>query len=108
MTVKRIIAVTAAVTACAAPTASARVATDVDTTVKPAGMAGIAAHHEQISTEQWQRSARVSPVMVQSDIDGGSFLNPLILLAVPAGIALVGLSGRTVRRSRGGGSVRPV
>ena len=71
-------------------------------------MAGIAAHHDQVATEQWQRAARVSPVMVQSDTDGGSFLNPLLLLAVPAGIALVGLSGWTVRRSRGGGSVRPV
>ena len=95
MKATHLIALTATIVACTAATASARPAVEPpgSQASKPsaATSASIAAHREQISNEQWQRSQAQpapAPLIDRSSTDTGL---PLVLVllgvAVPLGLA---------------------
>ncbi len=77
MKTSHLIALTATIVALAAPTASARPLSDPpgSHTSEPtvSTSASIAAHRDQLSTEQWQRTQVASPVTPLEDrtVDGG-------------------------------------
>ena len=101
MKTSHLIALTATIVACTAATASARPAVEPpgSQASKPsaATSASIAAHREQISNEQWQRSQAQAPAPLtdRTATDSGF---PLVLVlagvAVPLGLAF--LVGRPI------------
>jgi hypothetical protein len=102
MKTSRLIALTATIVACSAATASARPAVEPpgSQSSKPsaATWASIAAHREQLSNEQWQRSQaqpEPAPLADRTSTDTGF---PLVLVlagaAVPLGLAF--LVGRPI------------
>lgn len=101
MKTSRLIALTATIVAFAAPTASARPLSDPpgSHTSKPTAptSASIAAHRDQLSTEQWQRTQVASPVTPLEDRTGdGGFPVAYVLigLTVPLGFALLRFVGK--------------
>jgi hypothetical protein len=104
MKTSHLIALTATIVACTAATASARPAVEApgSQSSKPsaATSASIAAHREQISNEQWQRSqAQPAPALAPAPLtdrtapDSG-FPLVLVLLGVTVPLGLAFLVGR--------------
>ena len=96
MKTSQLIALTATIVAFAAPTASARPLSDPpgSQTSNPTApnSASIAAHRDQIATEQWQRAQALSPVTPLEDRTGdGGFPVAYVLigLTVPLGVVLL-------------------
>jgi hypothetical protein len=97
MKTTHLIALTATIVACTAATASARPAVEPpgSQASKPSAVtsASIAAHREQISTEQWQRSqaqAEVAPLADRTPTDTGVPIGLVLLgVAVPLGLAFL-------------------
>jgi len=108
MKTSHLIALTATIVAFAAPTASAGPLSDPpgSHTSKPTAptSASIAAHRDQVATEQWQRSQVSSPVTALEDRTGdGGFpvVYVLIGLTVPLGLVLLRFASKpAVARSR--------
>jgi cytolysin (calcineurin-like family phosphatase) len=96
MKTSQLIALTATIVACAAATASARPAVESpgnSQASKPSAVtpASIAAHREQISNEQWQRSQAqpaAEPLTDRSGLDDGLPLG-LVLVAVTVPLGLL-------------------
>ena len=95
MKTTHLIALTATIVACTAATASARPAVEPPGSQAPkpsaATSASIAAHHEQISNEQWQRSQTqpaAAPLTDRTASDDGLPLG-LILIGVTVPLALL-------------------
>jgi pyruvate/2-oxoglutarate dehydrogenase complex dihydrolipoamide acyltransferase (E2) component len=108
MKTSHLIALTATIVACTAATASARPAFEPagSQASKPsaATSASIAAHREQISNEQWQRSQTqpaAAPLTDRTATDDGVPL-ALVLVSVPLGllIAAIGKPALSYRRHR--------
>ena len=104
MKTTRLIVLTATIVACAATTASARPAVEPvgGQTSRPsaANHATIATHHEQIFSEQWQRSQAqptTAPLNDRTPTDGGfPIVLVLIALTVPLGLVLLKVAGKPV------------
>jgi pyruvate/2-oxoglutarate dehydrogenase complex dihydrolipoamide acyltransferase (E2) component len=102
MKTSHLIALTATIVACAAATASARPAVEPpgSQTSKPsaATSASIAAHREQLSNQQWQRSQGQPPAAPLTERTAPDTGFPLVLVlfgvAVPLGLAF--LVGRPI------------
>jgi len=106
MKTTRLLLITAAILAIAAPAASARPATD-PATARPhqpqaSTLASIAAHKEQLSQQQYlagrSQSAPATPLADRTDTDNGfpvAFV--LFALTIPLGIGLGMLGARSVR-----------
>ena len=102
MKTTHLIALTATIVACTAATASARPAEEPPgsqaSKAPAATSASIAAHREQISNEQWQRSQAqpaAAPLTDRTAADGGFPLVLVVLgVAVPLGLAF--LVGRPI------------
>lgn len=110
-TTKRLILITAAVLAIAAPTAFARPAGEQpDGWSKPAtaqksDLSAIAAHHDQITQQQWEAAAAQPevPLVDRTSDDGGRFPTGLVLLltaGVLLGIVLMQAVGKAAARFR--------
>jgi hypothetical protein len=110
MKTTQLIAVTAALVACAAPPASARPAIDPPAPKRcVAGPACMAAHREKLSDEQWQRSQDPPAAVPLEDRTTDGRL-PLVLagtgVSIALGIVLLQVVGKSVlvhgrrRRSR--------
>ena len=108
MKTTHLIALTATIVACTAATASARPADEPpgrqDSKPVAVTSASIAAHHEQISNEQWQRSqgqpARLAPLTDSTAPDAGFPLVIVLLgVAVPLGLAFL-VGGPILRHAR--------
>ena len=107
MKTSRLLITTAAIIACAAPAASARPASDPSTArahqVQASSMASIAAHKEQLSTEQYLASrgqvAEATPLTDRTEDTGGRFpvVFVLIGLSVPLAIGLAMFVAKPVR-----------
>ena len=102
MKTTHLIALTATIVACTAATASARPAGEPpgSQTSKPsaATSASIAAHREQISNEQWQRSQTqpaTAPLTDRTATDSG-FPLALVLLGATVPLGLAFLVGRPI------------
>ena len=102
MKTTHLIALTATIVACTAATASARPAAEppVSQASQPraATSASIAAHREQISNEQWQRSQAqpaAAPLIDRTATDSG-FPIVLVLLGVTVPLGLAFLVGRPI------------
>jgi hypothetical protein len=102
MKTTHLIALTATIVACTAATASARPADEPpgSQAAQPSAVtsASIAAHREQISNEQWQRSQAPSAPAPQTDgasVDTG-FPLVLVLLGVAVPLGLAFLVGRPI------------
>jgi hypothetical protein len=102
MKTTHLIALTATIVACSAATASAVPADEPPgrQTTKPSATtsASIAAHREQISNEQWQRSQTQpapAPLTDATSIDDG-FPLVLVLLGVAVPLGLAFLVGRPI------------
>ena len=99
MKISQLIALTATIVACSAATASARPAAESpgSQASKPAAVnsASIAAHREQISNEQWQRSQAQpapAPLTDRTGSDDGLPLGlVLIAVTVPLGLLIVAI-----------------
>ena len=98
MKTSHLIALTATIVACTATTASARPALEPpgNQAFKPSAVTSgsIAAHHEQISNEQWQRSQAQpapAPLTDRTATDDG-FPLVLVLVGVTVPLALLGLA----------------
>jgi hypothetical protein len=112
--IKRLILLTAAVMAVAAPAASARVADETPTgsnrpaTVQKSDYGTIALHHDQITQQQWERAAAQPELPLVDgtpDTDGGPFPTGLLLvlaIGVPLGIVLTQVVGKAAVRYRRG------
>jgi hypothetical protein len=104
MKTSRLILITATIVALAAPTASARPVSDPAPThaAQPTAATGasIAAHHEQISDEQWQRSQTASPAAPLTDRTTNDGRFPLVFvlvgLTVPLALALAAFAAKPV------------
>ena len=101
MKTSHLIALTATIVAFAAPTASARPLSDPPEshTSKPTAptSASIAAHRDQIATEQWQRAQASAPVTLLKDRTGDAgfpVAYVLIGLTVPLGFVLLQFAGK--------------
>ena len=102
MKTSRLLIVTAAIIACAAPTASASPATDPATAraheVPASTPATIAAHKEHLSTQQYMassgRSVEATPLTDRTGTDSGV---PLVLVLLGATIALTAAVAKPVR-----------
>jgi hypothetical protein len=98
MKTTHLIALTATIVACTAATASARPAVEPPDSQasKPAAVTSgsIAAHREQISNEQWQRSQAQpapAPLTDRTATDGGlPIALVLIAVTVPLGLLAIG------------------
>jgi hypothetical protein len=110
-TTQRLILITAAVLAIAAPTASARPAgeqpggSNKPATAQKSDHSTIAAHHERITQEQWEAAAAEPEVaLVDGTSDnGGRFpTGPVLLVAigVPLGVVLMKALGKATARFR--------
>ena len=96
MKTSRLILITATIVALAAPTASARPASEPSPSqaarLTASTPASIAAHHEQISAAQWQRSQAASPAAPLTDRTANDGRIPLVFvlvgLTIPLGLAL--------------------
>jgi hypothetical protein len=107
---KRLLVLTAAVTAVAAPAASARVAEELPAgsnppaSVQKSDYGSIAAHHDKITQQQWDAAAAAPEVLVDgTSEDGGSFPVGLVILltiGVPLGIVLMQVVGKSAIRYR--------
>ena len=109
MTTSRIIALTAAIMACAAPAASASPAIDPPAArahvAQPVTSASIAAHHEQLSNQQYLAShaqpapaVASAPLTDRTDTDAQFPLVFVLLgLTIPLGIALAAVVAQPVR-----------
>ena len=102
MKTSHLIALTATIVACTAATASARPAVEPpgSQTSKPsaATASSIAAHREQISNEQWQRSQgqpAAAPLTDRTATDDGLPL-ALVLVGVAVPLGLAFLVGRPI------------
>ena len=100
MKTSQLIALTATIVACTAATASARPAVEppASRAYKPAPVTpgSMAAHREQISNEQWQRSqAQPAPLTDRTATDTGLPL-VLVLLGVTVPLGLAFLVGRPI------------
>ena len=100
MKTTHLIALTATIVACTAATASARPAVEPPgsqaSKTPAATSASIAAHREQISNEQWQRSqAQPAPLTDRTATDSG-FPLVLVLLGVTVPLGLAFLIGRPI------------
>ena len=112
--IKRLIVLTAAVMAVAAPVASARVAGETPTgsskpvAVQKSNYATIAAHHDQITQQQWERAAAQPELPLVDgtpDNDGGRFPTGILLvvaIAVTLGLLLTQVAGKVADRYRRG------
>ena len=113
-TTRRLILITAAVLALAAPTASARPAGEQPgswskpATAQKSDHSTIAAHHDQITQQQWDAAAAApeAPLIDGTSDDGGGFPTGLVLLLV-VGVSLcvvlmqaVGKAAARFRRSQ--------
>ena len=110
-TTTRLILITAAVLAVAAPTASARPAGEqpgswsVPVAAQKSDHATIAAHHDQITQQQWEAAAATREVaLVDGTSDNRSgFPTGLVLLlavGVPLGVVLMQAVGKGAARFR--------
>lgn len=110
-TTQRLILITAAVLAIAAPTASARPAAEqpggwsTPAAAQKSDHATIAAHHDRITQEQWEAAAAAPEVaLVDGTSDnGGGFPTGLVLLlavGVPLGVVLMQAVGKAAARFR--------
>ena len=106
MKTTRLLIITAAILAIAAPAASARPATDPATArqhvPQASTLASIAAHKEQLSTQQYlagrSQSAPAAPLVDRTDTDNGFPVAFILLgLTIPLGIGLGMLAARPVR-----------
>ena len=106
MKTSRLLITTAAILAIAAPAASARPATDPATArqhvPQASTLASIAAHKEQLSTQQYlagrSQSAAATPLADRTDTDNGFPIAFVLLgLTIPLGIGLGMLAARPVR-----------
>jgi hypothetical protein len=103
MKTSHLIALTATIVACTAATASARPAVEAPASPhsQPSAVTSpsIAAHHEQINNEQWQRSqAQSSPAPLTDRTatdDGLPLVLVLVVVTVPLGLLIVAI-GRPV------------
>jgi hypothetical protein len=107
MKTSHLIALTATIAAFAAPTASARPLSDPpgSHTSKPTAptSASIAAHRDQITVEQWQRTHAPSPATSLEDRTGnGGFPVAYVLigLTVPLGFVLLRFVGKATTHNR--------
>ena len=111
MKTTQLIAVTAALVACAAPPASARPSIDPPApSACVAGLACLAAHREKLTDEQWQRSQAPPAAIALEDRTTADGRLPLLLagtgVSIALGIVLLQVVGRSVlvhgrrRRSR--------
>jgi hypothetical protein len=102
MKTSHLIALTATIVACTAATASARPAVEPpgSQASKPAAVTAgaIAAHREQISNEQWQRSqAQPAPApLTDGTAPDSGFPLVLVLLGVTVPLGLAFLVGRPI------------
>ena len=110
-TTQRLILITAAVLAIAAPTASARPAGEQPggwskpATVQKSDHGTIAAHHDRITQQQWDAAAAAPevPLVDGSSDDGGHFPTGLVLLlaiGVPLGLVLLHAVAKAAARFR--------
>ena len=107
MKTSRLLIITAATIALAAPTASARPAMDPATArphkAQASTMASIAAHKEQLSTEQYLASrgqaADATPLTDRTSPDGNGFPVVFVLfgLAIPLALIAAKLASKPVR-----------
>ena len=106
MKTSRLLITTAAILAIAAPAASARPATDPATArqhvPQASTLASIAAHKEQLSTQQYlagrSQSAPAAPLVDRTDTDNGFPVAFILLgLTIPLGVGLGMLAARPVR-----------
>jgi hypothetical protein len=106
MKTSRLITITAAIIACAAPAASARPAIDPPArphVAAPVNSATIAAHREQLSTEQYLasrgQSAPATPLTDRTADTDGRFPTVFVLLGltIPLGIVLARIASKPVR-----------
>ena len=106
MKTSRIILITAAIIACAAPAASARPVIDPPArphVAEPVNSATIAAHHEQLSTQQYMashgQSAEATPLTDRTEDTDGGFPIAFVLigLTVPLALGLAMVVAKPIR-----------